>query len=346
MAKRKSRKKMKMRKVPPLQTSLRFNLVPGATNTALAYVDSFKSLSQVNRKLLRQGQNLAIGSVEFSFEGDPSAISLVELSAFTAGNTWIVQNSWTKGYALWQQMQSLVLEDNPSVKGKWRDFKVQLETDQTLGNTLPALDGDGNPYTGTGSSPNGEWSYSTYVMPQHEVDPVTGLPLDAPEYTAVLIGDDSNPTPLSGKRSLVKAYADSRATVQFTDPNVPAAFSDSFFNLLTDSGSQEPELADVIEGENDEPPYDFNEYPGAEVIAPTPTLQSYSVASIGMPKAELPGFLAQCGLIKFEFKAWDQNGVRIPALGGTDAPFENGVKIKVNYVPGGSKGVVCAPMGQ
>jgi len=312
-------------------------MTPGATSAALAYVDSFKSLSQVNRKLIRQGHQLAIGSVEFGFFADPNTVSVVELRALTAGNSWIVHNSFTKGFALWNEMQSLVLDDNPSVKGTWRDFKVQLETAQTTGNTLAALDGDGNTYTGTGSSPNGEWSYSTYVMPQHAVNAATGDPLPAEEFTAVLVGDDSGT-----KKSLVKAYADSRATVQFTDPNVPADFSGSFFNLLTDSGSQEPELADVIEGENDQPPYDYDEYPGADVIAPAAILQSFGVASVGHPKGTLPGFMAECGLIKFEVRARDQNGAEITNLGLALSEL----RIKVNYVPGTNRGLMMDKMGQ
>lgn len=334
VAKRKSRSSAK---IEPLQTSLRFRMTPGNTGSALAYVDSFKSLSQVNRKLIRQGHQLAVGSVEFGYFADPNAVSVVELRALTAGNTWIVHNAYTKGFALWNEMQQLVLKDNPSVKGTWRDYKVQLETNQTTGNTLAALDGDGNPYTGTGSSPNGEWSYSTYVMPQHDVDPATGQPLAAQEFTAVLVGDDS-PT----KKSLVKAYADSRATVQFTDPNVPADFSDSFFNLLTDSGSQEPELADVIEGENDQPPYDYDDYPGADVIAPAAILQSFGVASVGHPKGTLPGFMAECGLIKFEMRARDQDGVEITNLGSVISEL----RIKVNYVPGTNRGLMMDKMGQ
>lgn len=331
-----------MRKIPPLQTSLRFKLSPGAVTTGQGFVDSFKSLSQVNRKMIRQGNMIGVDSVEFGYFADPAQVSVVEIRALTAGNTWIVQNAWTKGYALWQQMQRLVLEDNPSIKGKWRDYKVQLEADQTSGNTLAALDGDGNAYTGTGSSPNGEWALSTYVMPQHDVDPVSGSPLVAPAYTAVLIGDDSNPTPLTGKRSLVKAYADSRATVQFVDPNVPADMSTSFFNLLTDSGSQEPELADIIEGENDQPPYDFDEYPGADVVAPTPSVQSFAVASVGHPKGILPGFMAECGLIKFEIRAYDQAGAPVTNLGAVLGD----ILLKVNYAPGGKLGVLTTPMGQ
>ena len=64
------------------------------------------------------------------------------------------------------------------------------------------------------------------------------------------------------------AYADSRAAVNPDQPNVPAGMATSFFNLLTDSGSQEPELATVIEQEGDNPPYDLLNYPGGSANTP------------------------------------------------------------------------------
>jgi len=118
--------------------------------------------------------------------------------------------------------------------------------------------------------------------------------------------------------------------------------STSFFNLLTDSGSQEPELADIIEGENDQPPYDFDEYPGADVVAPTPSVQSFAVASVGHPKGILPGFMAECGLIKFEIRAYDQAGAPVTNLGAVLGD----ILLKVNYAPGGKLGVLTTPMGQ
>ena len=82
-----------------------------------------------------------------------------------------------------------------------------------------------------------------------------GLPLPALEFEPVLFGTDT-----ASKRSLVKAYQESRAQVQAA-PALDPLLADSFFSLLTDSGSQEPELADVIADENDIAPYDMDEYP-------------------------------------------------------------------------------------
>ena len=323
----------------PLQTSLRFELAPGAVPQSTNYIDSFRELSRINRKLLRQGQTLAVQSIEFAYVANPNNVSVVQVKASTAGNTWTVHNSWTKGFALWKQMQNLVLHDNPSVAGKWRDFKIQLEKGQTSGNTLNSIDGASVPFT------VGDWEYSMFVMPQHDVNPATGLPLDALQYTATLMGDDSNVAVgvIDGKRSLVKAYADSRATVQDIDPNVPAGMSTSFFNLLTDSGSQEPELADIIEDENDKPPYDVDDYVGgATSPGDVPFVQSFGVASVGHPKGILPGFLAECGLIKIQIEAWNATGEPVADLSSVFADF----KIKVNYAVGANKGLLMTGMGQ
>jgi hypothetical protein len=228
-------------------------------------------------------------------------LATIECSVRTAGNTWITQNAFVKGKALWNQMQQLVLEDNPSIAGKWHDYKVQLNGGQSSARQLSARDGAGALYL------DGEWDLSTYVMPQHVVDPVSGQPLPAVEFTAMLIGADT-----ASKKSLVKAYEESRATVSADQPNVPAGMSTSFFNLLTDSGSQEPELALVIEGEGDNAPYDLDNYPGGDLNAINPVTVSYAAISAQEVDGQLGGFIAPCGLLQIEIKGYDANGAAAP----------------------------------
>ena len=230
-----------------------------------------------------------------------------------------------KGEALWHQMNELVLEDNPSIRGRWAGFRVQLSQIQLTANTLNPMAGDFTTPLGAG-----EWDYSTFVMPQHEVDPVTGLPLAADELQPVLIGSDT-----ATKRSLVKAYEESRATVQPLDPSVPAGMSGSFFNLLTDSGSQEPELADVILDDNDEPPYDHDDYPQGDGNNSLPII----VATTDVNPAKLVGnigsFIAPCGLLQV-----------------TSGIFQNvnedyqPVAFILHVAPGDYKGTMSVPMGQ
>jgi len=334
MAKRRSNRSRKMQ---PAITNLSY-IIPAAGGTAgdpKSYVDTARSLSRINRRLYSQERMYAYQGLTFIWKAaavsGTQTLSTIECTVKTAGNTWIVQNSYVKGRALWHQMQELVLEDNPSIKGKWHDFKLKLVQRQTAARQLEVMDGAGVPVLG------GEWDASTFVMPQHEVDAATGLPLAAEEKTAALIGVDNTAGTI---KSLTKAYAESRSTVQAPMPNVPAGMSTSFFNLLTDSGSQEPELADVIEDENDEPPYSKDHYPGADVNANVPTPVGYSAISASEVDGRIGGFVAPCGLLEIEITGYDQNGVVFPIA---DMP-EIGVLLHV--APGMYKGVASVPMGQ
>ncbi len=331
MAKRRSSKRHS-RSMQPAQLDLAFTIPSGggAGADSRSFIDTAESLSRVNRRLYSQGRMYAYQGLTFIWRPLPAgALASLELSVRTSGNTWVVQNAHVKGEALWHQMQELVLEDNPSLAGKWHDFKVKLSAQQVVARELNVKDGAGADVKA------GEWKLSTYVMPQHEVDPATGLPLAADEFTACLIGTSTGTI-----QSLVEAYEESRATVQSPMPNVPAGVSTSFFNLLTDSGSQEPELADVIIDENDEPPYDLDEYPGGATNANVPWTVGYGAISAAEVDGRIGGFIAPCGLLEIEIKGFDASGnpVATAAMPAID--------ILVHVAPGMYKGTASVPMGQ
>ncbi len=313
----------------PAQLDLYFEADTATAGDSRSYIDTAKELSKVNRRLYDQGRLYAYQGLTFIWKQNAAQLATLEVSVRTAGNTWVVHNAWTKGKALWDEMQDLVLDDNPSVKGKWHDYKIRLSTQMVLARILAAKDGAGNDYD------VGGWDLSTYVMPQHEVDPVTGEPLAATELTAALIGPDS-----SSIRSLVKAYEESRSTVQSPMPNAPAGLADSFFSLLTDTGSQEPELADVIVDENDTPPYDLDEYPGSDTNAPVPVNVGYGAISPQEVDGRIGPFIAPCGLLEIDIKGYDQNGDLI------DTASMPTIALLLHVAPGMYKGVAAVPMGQ
>lgn len=324
-------------KIQPAITDLYFRTNPGTdtdeNNSHRHYIDTAKQLSKVNRRLYSQARMYGYQGLTFIWRQDPTnPLATIEVSVRTAGNTWILQNAFVKGKALWHQMQELVLEDNPSIKGKWHDFKVRLCSDQVTRRELEARDGQGALYL------DGEWNLSTYVLPQHDVQvtgPDAGQP-EAPDYvTANLLGDDTSST-----RSLVKAYQDSRATVQADMPNVPPGMSTSFFNLLTDSGSQEPELAAEIEAENDNPPYDIDNYPGGAGNASEPVTVQYSAISSSEVDGRTGAFVAPCGLIELEIVGRDATGSVVAA---EDMPV---IDLLLHVAPGTYKGVAAVDMGQ
>ncbi len=317
----------------PAVLDLNFTIPAGSVSgDSRSYIDTAKQLSKVNRRLYEQGRNYAFQGLTFIWRStgvDPTDLATVEFSVATAGNTWVTQNAHVKGEALWHQMNELVLDDNPSISGKWSDYKVQLSGSQSVARTLECRDGQGILYV------DGEWTISTYVMPQHDVDPVTGLPLPAVELTAVLVGDDT-----ASKRSLTFAYQESRATVQEFAPNVPAGMSSSFFNLLTDSGSQEPELADVIERENDQAPYSLLNYPGGPGNALNPVMVQYGAISASEVDGRVGGFIAPCGLLEITVNGFDTTGT---AIAVADMPEFD---ILLHVAPGSYKGCASVAMGQ
>lgn len=335
----------------PAITDLSFKANPATDSDPRFYVDTARELSRANRRLYSQSRLYGYQGLTFIWKNKAAAIapdatageiavanqaalSTLEVKVATAGNTWIVQNAYTKGHALWNEMQDLVLDDNPSVKGKWHDFKCQLVGSQSTVRTLSVLDGAGVPYT----TSNSEWNISTYVMPQHDVDtsvPGTGTPLPAVELTPLLIGEDT-----STKRSLVKAYEESRATVSKDQPNTPAALSGSFFSLLTDSGSQEPELATVIADENEDPPYDLNKYPGGAVNANVPSIVGYGAISSAEVDGRIGGFVAPCGLLEISIRGFNSLGNEIASANMPE------IELLLHVAPGAYKGVAAIPMGQ
>jgi len=318
-----ARRKSSTKKIQPAVTSLWYQFTADAVGVS-RFLDIASDLSRLNRRLYSQGMQYAIAGVTVT--DAVGVTSALEFSVSTAGNTWIIQNAYVKGKSLWNQMNQEVIDDNPSVQGKWADFKIALTENMAAANTLQALDGSLTPLPG-----NYEWAKSTYVVPQHDVD-AAGVVLPAEEYTACLLGPDDLP---NGVFSLVKAYEDSRSTVQDIAPNVPIGLPNSFYLQLTDDGSQDPELAAVIIDQNDQPPYsmDPGAYPGgnAFTVGGATTRVARGVKNDFTPVLQLHGFTAECGLMRLDAKRSEGTGV---------------VTVQVHLAPGTYKGVMAKKMGQ
>lgn len=314
----------------PAQLDLLYSWTPttyteGQAGSTFQYIDLARDLSAVNRRFYEQNRNYVVRGITYVINPSAAAGSVAQFSVRAAANTWVTQNAHVKGEALWHQMRQLVLEDNPSIAGRWDGFRLQLDSGMIGANTLKPKAGDG-----TTDVLLGEWDYSTYVMPQHNVDIGSGEPLPAEELQPVLIGGDT-----TTKRSLVKAYEESRATVQPIDPSVPAGMPASFFNLLTDSGSQEPELALVIQDDNDEPPYSQANYPQGDGNNVDPVLLDGTAVTRETAVGKIGSFIAPCGLIKIA------SDIVLDA-GDNELP----VAIIIHVAPGDYKGTMSVPMGQ
>lgn len=322
--KKKRSSKKAVSKIEPAVISLNYEIQTNTTGVD-NYIDLSRDLSDLNRRLYRQGMQYAVAGITVT--DDLGTTRGLEVNVSTCGNTWIVQNAWKKGQALWMEMQKEVLESNPSVAGKWRDFKVLMNEEMAFANTRRALDG-----TMSAWQPGQEWTRSLFVVPQHDVDPGTGLVKAAEEWYACLVGPDDVANKIF---SLVKAYEESRSTVQQITPNVPAGLPNSFYLKLQDDGSQDPELATIVIDENDQPPYAMGPgaYPGGEAFGAKGALTRVGrgIMNDFTPTLHMPGFTAECGFILINAKS---------------TTGDDNARIQIHLVPGEYKGVMAVPMGQ
>jgi len=301
----------------PAHRTLSYLIADGAS-----YFDLAQDLSKINRRFYSQGMSYAVGSVDFAYGGvDPNAVLAVSASVSTAGDTWTVHNAWTKGQAHWiaQQRRARRLIGQ-SAKPTWEDYKVYLDDAHRAAGNETLIDGNGD---AVGS---GEWDYSVLHIEadDHSIS----------EWYMHLIGGDVGST----DRGLILGYQQSRATVQAQDPELPAEYGSNMYSALADDqDGASPAVAADMEDENDEPPYDQDDYVGNDTNADWPMLQHLALASVGQPHAVMPGFVAQCGLLRVNTSSILANGAN------GSAPS---ILLNVHLVPGGYKGVLADPMGQ
>jgi len=300
----------------PAQTVLTYQLANGSN-----YIDLAEGLSAVNRRAYRQGMEYAVGKIDYLFKSAIDQVASVSLKAMTAGNTWVVHNAWKKAQAHWLAQQrnarSLIGE---SGKPSWEDFKVYLDDGHRAAGSKAVQAGDLAAVSG------GEWDYSRFIWEDdsHNID----------EVYLHMIGGDVSTTDWG----LILGYQDSRATVQPTDPDLPNEYSNNMYALMAqDENAVADEVAQNMEDENDQPPYDQDDYPGSDVNSDAPWIQQFTSCSVGSPSGTVGAFVAQCGLLKL-----DIDGVLVDGSAGP-APTTT---IQVHLVPGNYKGVLAEPMGQ
>jgi len=286
-----------------------------------SYVDIASALSQINRRLYRQGMQYAVQKIEYSYVAAVDAVTSQHLTAYAAGDTWVVHNAWKKAQAHWlaQQRRARRLIGQ-SAKPTWEDFKVYLDDTHRSGTKLGVIAADGAA-VGTG-----EWDYSKFHV---EAEDHSIL-----EWYLHLIGGDVSTT----DKGLILGYQESRATVQAEDPDLPGSYGDNMYATMADDIDDVAQyVASDMEDENDEPPYDQDDYPGNDTNSDRPWIMELAAASSGSPNATLDGFISQCGLLLFNNQAYDPAGNLASAVN---------MAVTVHIAPGGYKGVAAIPMGQ
>ncbi len=305
---------------------LSYNFQTAQEDQGTAYIDIAQIASAVNRRLYEQGKCYYVSRVSLIAPQGASCTLL------TLPDNWVTANAWVKAKALWKSMQNRVLKDNPSIAGKWRDFKVYMDLAHQQGGTAssgPTL--NLWPLSLLTEVNKGEWNMSTLVLPEHDVDPATGVVLPADEFEVHMMGDDNGgPLPANlASGGIIKMYQETRARQQ-QEPLVPAGMAENWGTQLTDSGSQDPELADIIDAENDLPPYDNDDYPGGDNNFNEGVAQSWMVTTTTLAIDKDAGFKVPLGLIKVRWA----NSSNI------------GVGLQIHLVPGHYKGLYATEVKQ
>ncbi len=336
---RNNNKMTRGKKIEPAVLSMFFEMgLSGNSAVDEATIDLSQCASLMNRRFYRQGINWAVAGIKIlSTSGTTGTIAIKKLP-----NTWVMSNAWEKGFRAWMKMNKEALQEAPSVKPKFLDFKVYADAAHHAsgfaGNLLPGVF---NP-TLTTATPS-EWESSKYVIPQ---------PGGATNSREVVATGASYPgaSPVSGLDavSLIEGYAASRALPDIEDPNTPtdaadvtgAAAENWLAGIFDEGTTQDDRVLDDMISENNKAPYPFEDgtiffdtqYPGGAnqlVGLEAHDVEFITGTTIG-GTTHMKGGNFPCGLIRVQ--------------GQKDTAGATSITIQVDLVPGDHRGYLCEPM--
>ena len=330
-----------MKKIEPAVQTLNFNFSVSAGSTVNQTLDLSQCASLVNRRFYRQGINWAVSGIKVLTTGEDNIGSI---TVQKLPETWIMSNSWEKGFRAWQRMNNEALEETESVRPRFLDFKIYAdELHHTAGFGSNLL-----PLSSAGGFTAGEWEASTVIIPR--TDSTTGVP--APREL-LAVGASYPGAGGSGLNavSLIEGYASSRALPDVLDPNTPDDASDTsgvapqnwLSALFNDGIEQTEEVLATMTGplaQNNIAPYPFENdgvnsdtmYPGgANQLSGQEFFDSSFVTTTTIGGiTRMDGGMFPCGLITIGHNL--------------TAPIEGSVLLQVQLVPGSHRGYLCEPM--
>ncbi len=365
MARRNYRKSSK--KIQPAVETLTFYLgstdkateSPGSTvGQSTYYCDLSQVASLANRRFYRQGLNWAVGDFRVNstnvVDGTTQPVSTSPNGGVTIQKlpqTWIMSNSWEKAFRTWQKMNNNALEETPSVKPKFLDFKIFMDSQHhskeygVAANILPTVANTNfaSSVTGFTDATIGEWTYSKVVVP--ETSTSSGA---VTEYELVAVGGN-NPGPgASGldAKSLIDGYAASRGLPEILDPNTPddaATYTQNWMTAIFNEGTlQDSTVIGEMIDENNEAPYQFENDQAGNLDTMYPGgpnqlngLQMHSIENITGSTVGgvtyLRGGSFPCGLIRIDIFNNDQTYQMLNML-------------QIDLVPGTHRGYLAESM--
>ncbi len=323
------------KKLQPAVKTMAFNMPIFANN----YIDLSQCASILNRRFYRQGLNWAVAGFTF-FTGGTGTIQISKVP-----DTWVASNAWEKGFRHWLEMNNEALEGTESIKPKFMDFKVYMDSlHHQAGSGANLLPVDASGITAVA----GTWDYSEFTIP------TSGNTGNATDFEVIWTGA-SFPGAAPGSTldavSLIEGYAASRGLPEIRDPNAPADASDvgptgtpeNWIGALENEGTDQDKdvITNLLEDNNQAPyPYENDgtavdtQYPGgANQLPGLQVHDSLLVTSTTVGgKTSSHGANFQGGLIRID------TNINAPISETT------GVSCLVHLVPGPHRGYMCQSM--
>jgi len=303
------------------QAELRMQFILPNDQNSVSFIDIGQCYSLVNRLFARQGMQFAISGMSVAGALD-SKVTISRLPEH-----WPCINAWEKGYHIWRESQDQVLDIEPGIGGRYRDFKVFMTVGHQAAGVLANLLPTGYSITGFGVPFGYDWEPSDIQIPN---DPAPGT---TTEYNMHVIGG-SNVT----SKGLITGYGASRSRPQQIDPNIPVDPAENWMLGAFDVGDNLEEIREDLELENDEPPYvvglpgdPTTFYPGGATQGGT-TNQAIMFTRAGLgTQTFAPGFTAPCGLLQV-------------VVAGPADPGATDSILTIELMPGSYKGCMARPM--
>lgn len=308
-----------MAKVLATQATLDFTLGdPGKM-----IIDIPRCLSLCNRKSFRSGYVYSVDYMEYiGTAGD--VISVHQIPC-----TYVSMKAYDLGFRIWRKQRAEVLEETEgNISGRWSDFKPyysQAHEDGTFAEVLPMGVSAAGAFNSAFSTANSEWNRATIV-----INDISAATTDNIEVG--MLGADDLP---NWYGSLCQAWVTTRSGVLNPDPMVPAAASSEWIARTGEaSGEMSYEVINVVEAENDRPPYanepDVVNTPiinGGELSVPGGVLMDTSTTGSTGRAVSLNGGLVPLGLIQL-------------ATAGQGAGI-----FRIHLTRGSYKGIAALPCG-
>ncbi len=252
-------------------------------------IDIPRCLSLYNRRSYRSGYVYSVDYIEFiGLAGEQISVSILPA-------TYSLLAAYEMGFETWLEQRSETIADTGIEPGRWSDFKPWYSfehLDQSWPELLPRGMGSGLTLQSL-SSTGSEWNRAEIIRNDLATATTTTINVG-------MLGADNLPY-----GSLMNAYGDTRAATMSPDPLMPGVASSSWITRAGEaSGEMTNKVIELIEEENDLPPYANQAdtslppiYVGGDQSAPRGILLDRSVSGATGRSVNLNGGLVPLGLL-------------------------------------------------